>query len=81
MKNIKTIEEAKAHILGKIAGLNVARIMVWGIGYDNDKTALMIRKNITTQIYDLKEILEIEHFGDSMFSSACDLIKDLEKGE
>ena len=73
--DIKNIEEAKAHILGRIAGLNDTRLSVWGIGYDKDETALMIRKQTTDKIFKLKEILDIKDFGEKMFSDACDLFK------
>lgn len=75
MEKITTKEEAKAHILGRIAGLNDARTLVWGIGFDKDKTAQIIRKYTTDEIFKLKEILDIENFGDSMFESAVDLLK------
>ncbi len=74
---IQTKEEAKAHLLGKIAGINEIRIAFWGIGYDKDETALMVRKITTDKIYELKEILEIDNFGDSWFSDAESLLKKI----
>ncbi len=76
---ITTKEEAKAHLLGRIAGLNDARLSVWGIGYDNDDTARMVRQMTGKRINELKEILEIEYIGDNWFSSAADYLKTLEK--
>jgi len=74
---IQTKEEAKAHLLGKIAGINEIRIAFWGIGYDKDATALMVRKITNDKIYELKEILEIDNFGDSWFSDAESLLKKI----
>jgi len=74
-KEIQTNEEAKAHILGRIAGLNNVRISVMGIGYDKDDTARMIRKNTTDEIFRLKEMLDIDSFGSDWFESASDLLK------
>lgn len=70
----ETKEEAKAHILGIIAGLNEARIQVMGIGYDQDETARMMRRYTLGRIFELKEILEIDHFGSEMFESANELL-------
>ena len=74
---IQTKEEAKAHLLGKVAGINEIRIAFWGIGYDKDETALMVRKITTDKIYELKEILEIDNLGDSWFSDAESLLKKI----
>ena len=73
-KKLKTKDEAKAHILCKIAGLNEIRIAFWGIGYDKDETAQRVRKITNDEIFKLKEILDISNFGDSMFESAQDLL-------
>lgn len=75
-KEIKTKEEARAYILGLITGLNSARISVWGIGFDEDETARFVRKYTTDEIYRHKELLEIDNFGDSMFGSAKELLKN-----
>lgn len=72
---MNTKEEAKAHIIGKIAGLNEARLAVWGIGYDDDETALFMRKTMNDKIFSLREILDIDQFGDSWFNSAQELLK------
>ena len=45
-------------IRGQIKGLNTARVMVWGIGYDNDETALMLRYNLGEEIVRLETILK-----------------------
>lgn len=74
-KNLKNKEEAKAFILGKITGLNDARLSVWGIGFDKDETARLVRKFTTDKIFALKEMIEIDNFGDSMFESIDSLIK------
>ncbi len=50
----------KEQIRGQIKGLNTARIRVWGIGYDNDETALMMRRFLTDEIKRLQEMLDIE---------------------
>ena len=74
---IKTEGEAVSQILGQIKAFNDIRIMVWGIGYDNDKTALMIRRQASEQIHELKEILQIKKFGDSWFESANQILDSL----
>ena len=50
----------KEQIKGQIKGLNTARIRVWGIGYDNDETALEIRQFLCEQINKLQEMLDID---------------------
>lgn len=45
-------------IRGQIKGLNTARVMVWGIGFDNDNTALMLRRNLCEMINGLEEMLK-----------------------
>lgn len=45
-------------IRGQIKGLNTALIMVWGIGFDNDKTALMLRRNLCKMIDELETMLK-----------------------
>ena len=47
-------------VLGQIHGVNSVRLSVWGMGYDNDDTARMVRKFTCKQINKLKEPLEIE---------------------
>ncbi len=79
MNKPTTKEEAENYILGLISGLNKARVLVWGIGYDSDETALMLRREIMNQIYSLKEILEIKYIGDSYFESAEQLINSLKE--
>lgn len=54
-ENEKTIEQ----IRGQIKGLNMARIRVWGIGYDDDETGLMMREFLNEEIRLLKEILDL----------------------
>lgn len=53
----------KEQIKGQIKGLNTARIRIWGIGYDNDATALMMRRFLTEEIARLQEILNIDEDG------------------
>lgn len=77
-KKINTHDEAVAHILGRIAGLNDIRIAFWGIGWDKDKTAQRVRKIATDKIYELKEILEIKIIGDSWFDDASSLINRMD---
>ena len=79
LENIDTREQAIMHLLGRVAGLNNARILVMGIGYDDDKTALMIRKKLTSEIFELKEILEIKIIGDTWFDNAKTILDKLEK--
>jgi len=79
MKNITTKEEAKAHLLGKIAGINEIRIAFWGIGWDKDETALRVRKITNDKIFELKEILEIDSLGESWFDDAESLLKKISK--
>ena len=79
MNNIKTKEEAEIYIYGMITGLNKARLLIWGMGYDNDETALMMRKKIMNEIFELKEILEIKHIGSVFFDSASGLLEGLSK--
>ena len=79
MDKISTKEEAKAHLLGRIAGLNEARLSVWGIGYDKDETAGMVRRMTGKRIQELKEILEIDYIGDGWFSDATSFLKEREK--
>lgn len=67
--------EAKAHILGRIAGLNEVRIAFLGIGYDKDETAQKIRRLANEEIFKLKEILEIDYLGSGWFESAQELLK------
>ena len=50
----------KEQIKGQIKGLNTARIRVWGIGYDNDETALEMRRFLCEQIDKLQEMLDID---------------------
>lgn len=50
----------KEQIKGQIKGLNTARIRVWGIGYDNDETALMMRRFLSREITELQEMLDID---------------------
>lgn len=76
IEKFKTLEEARAHIYGRIAGINDVRISVWGIGYDKDETAQKIRKYTSEKIYELKEMLEIDYFGDTWFESAVDFLKN-----
>ncbi len=78
MRKMTTKTEAEQYILGMITGLNNARLLVWGIGYDSDATALMIRRKVMAEIYDLKEILEIKNIGSSWFESAEKLLSQLE---
>lgn len=74
-------EEAKAHLLGRIAGLNDVRLSVWGIGYDKNETAQRIRKYTCDEISRIKEILVIDTIGDDMFSDANQILQDeLNKG-
>lgn len=53
-------QEIKTFILGKIAGLNEARTFVWGIGFDNDKTADYIKSCVWKSIKQLQEIIDID---------------------
>ena len=50
-------------IKGQIKGLNTARVLVWGIGYDNDDTALMLRRVLCERIEDLETLLK--HYYDA----------------
>lgn len=59
-------ELTKAFILGKIAGLNEARISVWGIGFDNDKTASYIKKYVWDRMSELQKIIDIENSADEL---------------
>ena len=79
LEDINTKEQAIAHLLGRISGLNDARILVMGIGFDNDDTARMIRKECTSKIFELKEILEIKIIGDTWFDNAKTILDKLEK--
>ena len=54
-------ELTKAFMLGKIAGLNEARISVWGIGFDNDKTASYVKKYVYERMSELQAIVDIEN--------------------
>lgn len=45
----------EAIVVGKIEGLNEARTMVWGFGFDNDKTAMYIKKNVYERMKYLSE--------------------------
>ena len=54
------IKLTKEQIRGRIEGLNTARIRVWGIGYDRDETALMMRRFLSEQIDKLQEMLDID---------------------
>ena len=56
----------KAFILGKIAGLNEARIFVWGIGFDNDNTASYIKKCTWERISELQKMIDIENFANEL---------------
>jgi len=51
----------EAIILGKIEGLNEARTFVWGIGFDNDKTASYIKKQIFTRMSYLSEPYDLRN--------------------
>lgn len=59
-------ELTKAFMLGKIAGLNEARISVWGIGFDNDKTASYIKKYVWDRMSELQKIIDIENSADEL---------------
>jgi arabinogalactan endo-1,4-beta-galactosidase len=56
----------EAMVVGKIEGLNDARIMVWGFGFDNDKTASYIKRNVYERMkylsepYDLRDQIRRE---------------------
>lgn len=76
MKEINTKEEAKAHIIGRMAAYNDIRIAFWGIGYDKNETAQKVRKLTTQKIMELKEILNIEYMGSDWFSNATDFLKE-----
>lgn len=58
---MNNIELTKAFMLGKIAGLNEARISVWGIGFDNDETASYIKKYVWERMEQLQNIIDIEN--------------------
>lgn len=53
-------------VLGKIDGLNEARTMVWGFGFDNDATASYIKKNVYERMkylsepYNLRDLIKRE---------------------
>lgn len=72
---ISTEKEAKIYLLGIIEGLNKIRLSVWGFGYDNDETAGMIRKITTERILEIKEMLDIDSFGDQSFSTVKEYVK------
>lgn len=57
------IELIKEQIKGQIKGLNTARIRIWGIGYDNDETALMMRRFLYAEITRLQAMLDIDEEG------------------
>lgn len=78
-ETIDTEQKAIESLLGRIAGINDIRISVMGIGYDTDKTALMIRKRCTDKIFELKEILEIKIIGDTWFDSAKEILDKLKR--
>lgn len=73
--SIENKKEAKLYMLGIIEGLNRARLSVWGFGFDKDDTALMVRRRTTEEISNIKEILDIDSFGDTMFSSVKNYIE------
>lgn len=72
---ITTEKEAKIYLLGIIEGLNKTRLSVWGFGYDNDDTARMIRKTTSERIFEIKEMLDIDSFGDQAFSAVKEYVK------
>ncbi len=72
-------EEAMAYLLGKLDAYNDIRINFWGFGYDNDETGQRVRKITTDRIMEVKEILEIDYFGEKAFSSVKEFLKDLKK--
>lgn len=72
---IESEKEARIYLLGIIEGLNKTRLSVWGFGYDNDETARMIRRTTSERIREIKEMLDIDSFGDDMFSSVDEYVK------
>lgn len=60
MKESPEITINKAEIRGQIKGLNTARIRIWGIGYDNDPTAQMMRRFLCDEINKLQMMLDID---------------------
>jgi len=59
-------EITKAFILGKIAGLNEARISVWGIGFDNDETAKYVKKYVWERMESLQKMIDIDNASDEI---------------
>jgi len=80
MKNLEITneKEAKIYALGIIEGLNTIRLSVWGFGYDDDKTAQMIRDITSKKILEIKEILDIDYFGEEAFENVKKYIKTKE---
>lgn len=72
-------ELTKAFILGKIAGLNEARISVWGIGFDNDKTASYIKKYVWDRMSELQKIIDIENSADELEKFAQSITQQKQK--
>lgn len=68
-------ELTKAFILGKIAGLNEARISVWGIGFDNDKTASYVKKYVWERMSQLQNIIDIENSANELEKFAQQITK------
>ncbi len=68
-------KEAKIYLLGIIEGLNKIRLSVWGFGYDNNETAQMIRSLTTKKIFEIKEMLDIDNFGEQAFDSVKNYVK------
>jgi len=63
-ENYKSILDivSEIQVMGRVEGLNDARIMVWGIGYDKDDTALMMRKRLTDRIFSLSEPYDLARY-------------------
>ena len=72
---ITTEKEAKIYLLGIIEGLNKIRLSVWGFGFDNDDTARMVRKLTSEKIFEIKEMIDIDSFGDQAFSTVKEYVK------
>lgn len=45
----------EAMVMGRVEGLNDARITVWGFGYDNDETGLYVRRETLRMMRRLSE--------------------------
>ena len=72
-------ELTKAFILGKIAGLNEARVSVWGIGFDNDQTASYIKKYVWERMSELQKIIDIENSASEIEKFAQSITQNKEK--